>query len=94
MSPETKNLVKWRRQNQEEGINMQVEKPPVRKGVHNVHTPFANTAQSDAWLTGDPTALASVVGPLLPEVHASFPYECDSMVPVCAVNKRLTPCCS
>jgi hypothetical protein len=29
--------------NQEEGSKMQVEKPPVHKRVHNVHTPFGRT---------------------------------------------------
>jgi hypothetical protein len=43
MSPETENFMKWCRQNQEEGIKMQVQKSPVHEGVHNVHTPFGRT---------------------------------------------------
>jgi hypothetical protein len=43
MSPETEKFMKWCRQNQEEGIKMRGEKPPVHKGVHNVHTPFGRT---------------------------------------------------
>lgn len=44
MSPETENSMRWYRQNQQEGIKMQVEKQRVHKGVHNVHTPLAGQA--------------------------------------------------
>jgi hypothetical protein len=43
MSPATETCRKWCRQNNEEEIKMRVEKPPVHKGVHNVHTPFGRT---------------------------------------------------
>ncbi|MHA7291309.1 hypothetical protein ACX80V_16925 [Arthrobacter sp. MDT3-24] len=41
MSPETENFMKWYRQNQGEGIKMQLEQPRVHKSVHNVHTRLA-----------------------------------------------------
>ena len=54
MSPETENFMKWCRQNQYEGIKMQVERPPVHKHVHNVHTPFGRTNTRGA----DPASFA------------------------------------
>ena len=40
MSPETENFMKWYRQNQEEGITMQAEEPPVDR-VWTMSTPLA-----------------------------------------------------
>jgi hypothetical protein len=42
MSPETGNFMKWCRQNQEEGIKIRVEQPPVDK-VWTMSTPFGRT---------------------------------------------------
>jgi len=44
--------MKWCRQNQEEGTKMHAEKPPVHKGVHNVHTPFGRTKSEERSLPG------------------------------------------
>jgi hypothetical protein len=57
MSPATETCMNWRRQNQEDGIEMQAEKPYVHKSVHNVHIPFGRTNTQGRPSPGSPKAV-------------------------------------